>query len=90
MTHEDVQSALNLIGAGTALVAGYFWSLAARQPVAKYVGAEYGVTAETTAPINAKIQRGADLNARAATFTAVSAFAQCTALLVTPVAHWLY
>lgn len=81
-------AALQLFAAGMAILAAMFWVSAARQPVAGYASAAYGDQTEALKPINERIKRGAQLNARAAHAAAWSAGLQGIALLIPLMAHY--
>jgi hypothetical protein len=82
MTHaECAKGFCEGVAAIAAIVAAISWRSAARKPVAKYAGTGYGGVSPNL-PINEEIERGAALNARAATWAAVSAFFQASALLI--------
>jgi hypothetical protein len=77
-----MKSGLQIVAAIAALAAAAVWFAASRYPVAKYTSAVYGDISEEVAPLNAKIQRGAALNATAALLAGISALAQGVALLL--------
>ena len=81
ITADKVQICFNCLSALAALYAAYSWQAASKKPVAKYAGTGYGGVSKDM-PINDEIQLGANLNARAATWAAVSAFFQALALLI--------
>jgi hypothetical protein len=82
MTHADYAKAIcEGAAALAALVAAFYWLAAARQPVALYAPIRHDGGASNL-PINKNIQRGAKLNAAAATWAAVSALFQGLALLI--------
>ena len=72
----------NIVAVIAALVAAIAWYAAAGYPVAKIIPAYYSVTSEDMKPFNDKVQRGATLNGRAATWAAISALFQAFGLLV--------
>jgi len=76
-----VALAFGTASGAAAIVAALFWRAAALCPVAKFAPAAYGDMAEELRPLNDKIQRGADLNAKAATWAAIAAALQAAALL---------
>jgi hypothetical protein len=82
MTHADcARTVCEGAAAVAAIIAAISWRAAARRPVALYAGTGYGGSSPNVA-INEEIQRGAALNARAATWAAVSALSQGLALLI--------
>jgi hypothetical protein len=85
---QYLQMAFGSASGAAAIVAALFWRAAARYPVAKFAPSVYGDTSEELKPLNEKIQRGADLNAKAATWAAIAAALQGMALL-TPLASVL-
>ena len=81
-------AALQLFSAAAAILAAMFWMAASRHPVAGYASAAYGDQTAALKPINAKIQRGAQLNARAAHAAAWSAGLQGIGLVIPLMAHY--
>ena len=83
---EFTKAACEGAAALAAIVAAISWRAASHKPVAKYAGTGYGGVSPDM-PINKEIERGAELNARAATWTAISALFQALALIVPLVSH---
>jgi len=82
---EFTRAACEGAAAFAAIVAAVSWRAASDKPVAKYASTGYGGVSPDM-PINKEIERGAALNARAATWAAISAFLQALALVV----PWLW
>jgi hypothetical protein len=87
LTPGHLRAALEWIAAAAAFIAAATWYRASRYPVAQYTSATYGDISKKVAPLNAKIQRGAVLNARAAICAGISALAQGVALLIPYIWH---
>lgn len=82
MTHAEwTKTVLEGAAAATAITAAAYWRAAAGKPVAGYP-AGMGYDVASPPPINLEIQKGAALNAKAATWASISALFQALALVV--------